>query len=158
MYVYVCMYVCMYVCIYVCMYMIKQKLSYWSWTRQTEGKEPKRRQENQRPTGSIQKSHKNIKLETIIYMQRVCCRPMQIHADPCRPMQTHADPCRPMQTRADPCRPMQTHADPCMLLQSLCVHMSFDHVDLDGLVFPGSSTPSASYTLPAFSSVEFPEL
>ena len=51
---------------------IKQKLLYWDWARQTEGKEPKRRYKNQRPTCFyIQECHKNTTLKTIIYMQRI---------------------------------------------------------------------------------------
>lgn len=45
-------------------YKMKQELTHQSCTRQTEGKQPKKRCKNQRPTCShTQESHKNPKLE-----------------------------------------------------------------------------------------------
>lgn len=46
----------------------------------------------------------------------------------------------------------------CMLLQSLRVHMSFVHVDLECLDFLVFSIPSSSYILSPYSSVGFHEL
>lgn len=51
--------------------------------------------------------------------------------------------------------------DPCRLCAgcfSLCAHLSFAHLDLNGLEFLMSSIYSGSYTLTAFSYPGFPEL
>lgn len=51
---------------------VKWKPSDWSWTRQTEGKLPKRRHKNQRPTHShTQKSHKTWSWELYTYRKDV---------------------------------------------------------------------------------------
>jgi hypothetical protein len=48
--------------------MRKQKLTHL--TKQTEGKETRRRHKNQKPTGlHTQKSHRNTKLKAILYTQ-----------------------------------------------------------------------------------------
>lgn len=51
---------------------------------------------------------------------------------------------------------MQTHTGPIHAASLLWVHKSFDHVDLEDLVFIVSSIPSGSYIFfPAYSSAGF---
>lgn len=50
---------------------------------------------------------------------------------------------------------VQTHAGPTHAASLLWLHKSFDHVDLEDLVFIVSSIPSRSYIYSAYSSAGF---
>lgn len=59
---------------------IKYKLSDWIWTRQTKSRKRAAREDTESETthSHAQKSHKNIKLKAVLYMQRTWYRSVQV--------------------------------------------------------------------------------